>query len=190
MRIRFAYIGLGTVLLLTSCAERKLANKVEKRYGVAYNRLCDTATALNLRDMGLRSIPNSVCRCSNLTYLEVSENDIAKLPKDIAKLTLLQELSANHTGLKTLPDSIVKLQNLKSISAIHSDIVMLPETIGEMKLEYLNLNGTPIRRLPNSIFKLYTLKRLYVGQQGGGSLIDRTQLDSVKLYLPKCDLYY
>lgn len=190
MRSLFSSMCLCTILAITSCAEQKLALKVEKRYGVPYKTLCDTAIALNLRDMQLRTVPNSICNCSSLRHLDLSQNDITKLPKCIHKLIRLNDLQVNHTALKYLPNAITSLDSLREISAICSNIIALPDSIGKLKLEMLNLNGTPIRHLPSSVFEMYTLKKLYVGQEHGGSLLRKQQLDSLKLYLPKCDLYY
>lgn len=111
------------------------------------------------------------------------------LPKHIGKLARLGELQTNHTAIRYLPNSITALDSLRRINAIYSNIMALPDSVGKLKLEALNLNGTPITRLPSSIFEMYTLKKLYIGQEGS-SLIDKRQLDSLKLYLPKCDLYY
>lgn len=94
---------------------------------------------------------------------------------------LYLELQINHTAIKYLPNSITALDSLRRINAIYSNIMALSDYVGKLKLETLNLNEAPITRLPSSIFEMYTLKKLYIGQEEG---------DSLKQYLPKCDLYY
>ncbi|AES95717.1 putative disease resistance protein RGA4 [Medicago truncatula] len=75
-----------------------------------------TLRMLDLHDMGIKTLPNSIGDMNNLRYLDLSLNSIEKLPNSITKLSNLQTLKLSQCyPLEELPKNIDELVNLKHL---------------------------------------------------------------------------
>ncbi|MED6212524.1 hypothetical protein PIB30_084243 [Stylosanthes scabra] len=71
---------------------------------------------LNLTDLGMKTLPNSIGELKSLRYLDLSRNNMEKLPKSIGKLKHLQTLILSHCHqLRKLPNELQHLVNLRHL---------------------------------------------------------------------------
>src|SRR3954452_9482864 len=61
---------------------------------------------LDLSNLGLTTLPNSIFALDGLRKLTLSFNPLSDLSPDIGNLANLQNLNLHDTNLKSLPDSI------------------------------------------------------------------------------------
>ncbi len=141
----------------------------------------DRSSVLNLRDLQLTNLPESIGSLVHLTELDLSNNNLTYLPDNIGNMLSLSKLLLENNWLSTLPHSIGKLTNLKylrvSINQLSSlpdsmcnlsdlntlevednQLVILPNRIGNLKnLKYLSLSNNQLDKLPSSISILSSL---------------------------------
>ena len=67
-----------------------------------------TETALNLSDLDLEVLPESVCRLPRLRFLYLNNNRLTQLPKWIGQLAQLQELTLVGNRLTKLPEDALR----------------------------------------------------------------------------------
>ncbi|XP_061343023.1 putative disease resistance protein RGA3 [Gastrolobium bilobum] len=71
---------------------------------------------LDLHDLGLKKVPNSIGELKNLRYLNLSLNNMEKLPGSITQLSLLQTLKLSQCHLlKELPKNFEDLISLRHL---------------------------------------------------------------------------
>jgi hypothetical protein len=133
-------------------AERRIAEA--KRMG---------ETVLNLSDLDLAVLPESVCRLAHLRFLYADNNRLTQLPESFGRLVRLRELSLLGNSLTQLPRCIAPLARLESLRLSHNRLAQLPEWIGQLaQLKKLHLNSNQLVRLPESIGQLVQLEELYL----------------------------
>jgi hypothetical protein len=133
-------------------AERRIAET--KRMG---------ETVLNLSDLDLEVLPESVCRLPRLRFLYLNNNRLRLLPESIGRLAQLQELTLVGNRLTQLPRCVGNLARLESLRLSHNRLTQLPKWIGQLaRLNRLHLNSNQLARLPESIGQLAQLEELYL----------------------------
>ncbi|MED6212755.1 hypothetical protein PIB30_086589 [Stylosanthes scabra] len=71
---------------------------------------------LNLTDLGMKTLPDSIGELKSLRYLDLSRNNMEKLPRSIGKLKHLQTLILSHCHqLRKLPNELQHLVNLRHL---------------------------------------------------------------------------
>jgi hypothetical protein len=156
-------------------AERRIAEA--KRTG---------ETVLNLSDLDLEVLPESVCRLAHLRFLYANNNRLTQLPESIGRLVRLRELSLLGNCLTQLPRCVGHLARLESLRLGHNRLTQLPKWIGQLaQLKRLHLDSNQLARLPESIGQLAQLEELYLHRNRLTQLPQRTcQLTQLrKLYL-------
>jgi internalin A len=99
--------------------------------------------------------------------LDLSDLWLWELPDSIGKLTRLQSLNLSGTQLRTLPKSIGDLKQLQSLNISGTQLRVLPESIGQLsQLQTFDLSG-------NGIYKILTAEQLE-RQKGALHLSDLT----------------
>jgi Leucine-rich repeat (LRR) protein len=116
---------------------------------------------LNLSNMQLTELPESLGQMAELEYLDVSYNQLAILPGWLGSLTQLTSLSLNNNQLVALPEPLGSLQKLKSLYAYENQLTTLPESLGQLcELQTLSVFGNQLSALPESIAGLAQLRYL------------------------------
>jgi Leucine rich repeat len=133
-------------------AERRIAEA--KRTG---------ETVLNVSDLDLEVLPESVCRLAHLRFLYANNNRLTQVPESIGRLVRLRELSLLGNCLTQLPRCVGHLARLESLRLSHNRLTQLPKWIGQLaQLKRLHLNSNQLARLPESIGQLAQLEELYL----------------------------
>ncbi|MEG5172578.1 leucine-rich repeat domain-containing protein [Microcoleus sp. B3-D7] len=119
------------------------------------------AITLDLREMKLRSLPESITSLTQLQQLNLCENQLRSLPESIASLTQLQRLYLDDNQLRSLPESIASLTRLRQLYLHNNQLRSLPESIASLtRLQQLYLHNNQLRSLPESITSLTQLQHL------------------------------
>ena len=124
---------------------------------------CTGKTVVNLSDLDLEVLPESVCRLAHLWCLYANNNRLTQLPESIGRLVRLRELSVLGNCLTQLPRCVGQLARLESLRLSHNRLTQLPKWIGQLaQLKRLHLNSNQLARLPESIGQLAQLEELYL----------------------------
>lgn len=156
--------------------------KAEKKIKEALN---SGATKLDLWQMNLTELPESMGRLIHLQSLLLSYNQVATLPDWMEKLTQLQSLYISAIQLKELPKCLAQLTQLKSLIASSNELTKLPESIGQLvQLQLFNLSNNKLIVLPESLGRLVQLQsldlsinKLIVLPESLGQLVQLQSLD-------------
>ena len=120
------------------------------------------ATELNLRNMGLTTLPDSLAQLQSLQTLNVNNNQLTALPDSLAQLQSLQELDVSNNQLTALPDSLARLQNLRELNANDNQLTALPDSLAELQnLQELYVSANRLRALPESLTQLGNLVAMF-----------------------------
>jgi hypothetical protein len=144
-----------------------MSSSNKNRLAEAERRIADTQrtgeTALNLSDLDLEVLPESVCRLARLRFLYLNNNRLTRLPESIGRLAQLQELALVGNRLTQLPRCVAHLARLESLRLSYNRLTQLPKWIGQLaRLNRLHLNSNKLARLPESIGQLGQLQELYL----------------------------
>ena len=123
----------------------------------------DHADVLDLSDLQLETLPESLCMLTELKSLDASGNRLTTLPAGIGNLTALQSLVLFKNRLIVLPEGIGNLTALKSVDCFRNQLIVLPEGIGKLTaLESLYVSRNKLTALPDWIGNLTRLRILDV----------------------------
>jgi internalin A len=110
------------------------------------------ATTLNLSNLGLPEIPESITQLPQLQELILHGNHLAALPESIGRLSRLRELYLNRNQLTTLPESIGQLSHLRFLFLHYNQLTTLPDTLRNLtQLSLLYLHGNQALGLPAEV---------------------------------------
>src|SRR5262245_54735307 len=77
-------------------------------------------------------------KIEHIQRLELSNLRLRTLPESIGSFTNLQTLDVSRNQLQSLPDSICRLRNLQNLKLQFNDLAVLPDCLGDLqKLRYL-----------------------------------------------------
>ncbi|GLJ10751.1 hypothetical protein SUGI_0134250 [Cryptomeria japonica] len=74
---------------------------------------------LDLSNMPIKSLPNSINRMKHLLYLLLSNTQIKVIPRQIFELSTVQFLDLSFSPLKSIPSMINKLKSLQILKLAH-----------------------------------------------------------------------
>jgi|GEM_PF-2566464 hypothetical protein len=112
------------------------------RHSSSLDGLCENRdlVMLDLRDLGLRELPEDVWKLRELRYLLLRDNMLTELPEDIGKLKSLEYLDLSSNRLGRLPPQIGELKNLWTLDLRCNRLRSLPDEISNLQnLECLYL---------------------------------------------------
>ncbi|MGD1930099.1 MAG: COR domain-containing protein [Leptolyngbyaceae cyanobacterium] len=178
-----------------AAAEKKIAEALQTR-----------ATGLDLSDMRLTALPESLGQLTQLRMLNLRNNQLTALPESMGQLTQLRSLTLTANQLTTLPESLGQLTQLQELNFSNNKISSLPESLGLLtelrilrfnengvskiptfmsrlsRLEWLVCGGNELQELPEFISKFIHLERLYAWGIGIDALPEWVgNLNSLKL---------
>ena len=143
-------------------------------------------TQLDLKRLGLKSLPLEIGYLASLRELNLSYNQLSDLPVKIGNLTSLDGLDISYNKLSTLPSEIGNLTSLNILNLTSNQLSTLPSEIGNLtSLNILHLGDNRFSALPAEIGNLTSLTRLNLANNQLSTLPEvignLTSLD--KLYL-------
>lgn len=116
------------------------------------------APTLNLKGLGLKTIPESLRTIRNISVLDISKNNIQELPSWIGEFSELGFIDLSENQLRELPPEISLMEHLIVLCLENNQLRSLPETLRSWyhphkkpRLDYLGLAGNPDLGLPDSI---------------------------------------
>ena len=103
-------------------------------------------TELDLSQIGMTELPDSIKYLKNITYLRLNYNKLTKLPDGITKLKKLREFECMNNKLKKLPSNIGDLSNLVYLFLDNNHITSFPSSMANLAdtLTTLEISGNPI----------------------------------------------
>lgn len=110
-------------------------------------------TILNLSDLVLKKVPESLRKLKKLEVLDLENNKLEELPEWIGALNELKVIALTGNQLKTLPPQITKLSQLTTIYLRNNELESLPEGLQNLPLEILNLRFNKKLGIPASILE-------------------------------------
>lgn len=134
------------------------------------------ATELDLRDMQLTELPESIGQLQQLRKLDLghdyskgsandkTKNQLTTLPDSLGQLTQLTNLNLSHNQLTALPDSLGQLMRLRVLNLHGNQLTTLPDSLGQLtQLTELNLSKHQLAFLPEYLGQLLNLRELVIG---------------------------
>jgi GTPase SAR1 family protein len=121
------------------------------------------AKKLNLSNMGLTELPESLGQLTQLQTLDLSYNQLRALPESLGQLTQLQEINFAENRLTRLPQSLIQITRMRSLNLTGNRLTTLPEWLVQLKsLSYLYIHGNNFGGvLPPVVYQLKSLIGLY-----------------------------
>lgn len=134
-------------------------------YQIALNRyesvVAYGSEDLNLRQLGLTSLPPEIGQLSRLKRIELSGNELSTLPPEIGNLSHLEFINVSDNDLLSLPAEIGQLVALTGLVLDGNQLTTLPAEIGQLsQLEVLSLQYNRLTNLPPEIGQLTKLRSL------------------------------
>lgn len=121
------------------------------------------ATWLDLSELRLTKVPESMSSLLQLKSLNLSDNRLTMLPEWLGQFTNLTNLEVARNQLTTLPDSIKEFQHLEALNLANNHLTTLPNALSELRdLRYLFLMANNLQTVPNCLTKLPRLEELYL----------------------------
>jgi Leucine-rich repeat (LRR) protein len=116
---------------------------------------------LDLSELDLIELPESLGQLSQLKSLDLSNNQLTVLPESLGQLTQLHSLNVSVNQLITLPESLGQLRQLQSLDVSANQLVALPESLGQLKqLQSLDISVNQLTKLPEPLAELTQLQSL------------------------------
>jgi internalin A len=133
----------------------------------------ETRPFLDLSNLNLINIPETVFSMSHLTFLRLRKNSLTELPKSIGRLVNLDTLDLTDNQLVSLPQQLGRLTRLESIELQHNKLKKLPHIVTTLpRLRQLGVSSNKIEKLPASIGRLRRLQFLFASRNLIKSLPD------------------
>ena len=120
-------------------------------------------TELDLSDLELTELPESLGQLAQLQRLDVDNNQLTALPESLGQLAQLQTLDLDNNQLTALPESLGQLTQLQTLFLQGNPLTALPESLGQLtQLGWLDLPNNQLTTLPESLGQLTQLQWLYL----------------------------
>ncbi len=115
---------------------------------------------LDLKNLGLNSIPREIGQLKFLRVLKLTSNNLITLPFEISHLSNLRQLYLGNNKFATLPLHLKNLNSLQELYAFNNQFNKFPSVLSEIpSLEELSLSSNKISFLPPEISLLVNLRK-------------------------------
>lgn len=119
------------------------------------------ASGLDLSDLGLTRLPESIGQLTQLEKLNIGANRLTALPDWLGHLRRLQRLDVFDNQLTSLPESLSQLPQLQELNLGMNRLTALPECLGGWKhLQVLRVSDNRLKSLPECLGQLRQLRFL------------------------------
>jgi internalin A len=123
----------------------------------------DNGTHLDLSELELTSLPESLSQLTQLEGLNLSDNQLTALPGFLGQLNNLQMLDLSSNQFTAIPELVSKFIKLESLLFDFNQISFIPESIGRLiNLKDLGLRSNNISSIPESFGNLINLRILHL----------------------------
>ena len=120
-------------------------------------------TKLDLSNLQLTRLPDSICDLTSLTRLEAMNNSLRSLPAHFDRLTALETLNFEKNAFESFPEEIIRMTQIKDLNLARNRIPTVPASISTMvHLVQLNLCKNLINALPEEMGELPQLRHLFL----------------------------
>jgi len=154
------------------------------------------ATELNLRDMRLTELPESIGNLIQLQKLDLGgdwvkrgdeNNKLTTLPNSLKQLAQLQLLNLSSNQLTPPPEWLGQLTQLQSLNLSRNQLKEIPEWTRQLtQLQSLDISDNELTTLPDSLGQLTQLTELDLSDNQLTALPDSlgqlTQLESLNFF--------
>jgi hypothetical protein len=120
--------------------------------------------ALDLSQLGLHGLPESIRLVPDVRSIDASHNRIRDMEASITELPRLRSLHLSYNGMSVVPDVVFELGKLEALALNDNRLTKLSERIGDLReLRDLWLSDNPLLELPRSMVRLEKLRFLHLG---------------------------
>lgn len=120
-------------------------------------------TELNLNFNRISTLPDFLFLCIRLRSLYLGVNQICIIPPAFANLIDLERLGLSSNRIEVIPDFLTQLSKLEFLNFSENRIKIIPECLADLtNLQELCLDNCQIRTIPDSFAKLINLEILDV----------------------------
>ncbi len=147
-------------------AKDEAYREAEKRIEVAKQ---DGATELDLRNLGLSELPETIGELVDLKVLDLGykddkegeRNKLTELPESSGNLTQLQRLDLDSNQLTTVPEFLGNFTQLHWLYLDSNQLTTVPESLGNLtQLQGLSLSSNQLTTVPEFLGNLTQLQGL------------------------------
>jgi internalin A len=110
-----------------------------------------TTRTLDLTQLGLTALPESLKHLHDLEVLDLWNNHIQEIPSWISSLRKLNAVRLSDNRLRTLPREVAALHELQILYLSGNQLRTIPEELRLLPLTELALNDNPDLQLPESL---------------------------------------
>jgi len=140
---------------------------------------------LNINNVGLTEIPDSIGKLTNLITLNLSFNKISKVSTELSKLTKLDVLGLSYNEITNLPDCFANLRRLRDIYLDHnSTLAELPVSLFNLRnLEKIQLIKTQIKKTDREMIEKLEILSKNTNDNSYNSKKDKEHYKNPKIYI-------
>lgn len=155
--------SVSYTLISESVENRQILTEVFRYHTVKQPNFELSVKGINLSNLNINVIPDSISNLKNLECLILSHNFLTGLPDSICEIKPLKYLMINDNSLNSLPERIGNLSNLKRLYLSNNLLVSLPVSVCNLiELEQLALRNNFIEVLPKELVNIKCLRYLPV----------------------------
>ena len=123
------------------------------------------STRLNLSELELTTVPESIGQLTNLRALYLNGNQLISVPQELGQLANLTMLSLSQNQLTSVPQELGQLINLTALSLSQNQLTSVPQELGQLaNLTALYLDRNQLTSVPQELGQLANLTVLYLSQ--------------------------
>lgn len=141
--------------------KRRISRQSSGAFAPIENALKIRPAKLDLSDLGIAELPDSIGQLTQLRELYLGGNQLKTLPDSVSKLTQLEILQLDRNRFTALPEWLGQLTQLQVLDLRRNQLAELPERLGQLsQLVSLYLAANKLTELPESLGDLGQLQRL------------------------------